>query len=242
MKEERIAKLIAAAGICSRRDAEKLIAQGKVTYNNKIIDSPACKFAKVDGICVNGKPLKSKSTSKLWIYHKPVGLVVSHKDEQGRTTVFDQIPLKERVISVGRLDKNTSGLLLLTNDGSIARELELPKNKFERTYRVRVFGKMNFLSMQKKLANGITIDNINYGPVKLELEKSSSLNHYLYITICEGKNREVRKILSHFDLKISKLERIQYGPFFLGNLQPGRVIAIDDWQIMLSDYKKQLSK
>jgi len=233
-KQERIAKLIAGAGICSRRAAEKLIEEGRVTYRGKIIESPAEKFSSVSEIKVDGKPFKEKEITKLWLYHKPVGLVVSHNDEQGRETVFDHIPLKERVISIGRLDKNTSGLLLLTNDGELARKLELPKNKFERTYRVRVFGNLNFSHLKNSLAKGITIEGIHYAAVKAELEASNANNHWLYLTITEGKNREIRNILNHFNLRISKLIRVQYGPFYLSNLQLGRVIEINDWQDYVS--------
>lgn len=230
MTEERIAKIIARSGICSRRDAEKLIAQGQVSYFGKIIDNPALKFPSTEGILVNGNRLE-KPNSKLWIYHKPVGLVVSHNDEQGRETIFDYLPIKERVISIGRLDKNTSGLLLLTNDGTLARKLELPQNNFERVYRVRVYGYINLTKMINILSKPITIDNVIYRPVKIELENSSSNNHWLRLTIQEGKNREIRKILQYFDLKISKLTRIQYGPFKLGNLTINQVQEIKNWHI-----------
>lgn len=232
-KEERIAKLIAGAGICSRRDAEKLIAEGRVTYKGKVIDTPAIKFSSVEGIKVDGQSLKARSDSKIWLYHKPVGLVVSHNDEQGRETVFDYIPIKERVISIGRLDKNTSGLLLLTNDGGLARELELPKNNFARTYRVRVYGNLNFVQLEKALSKGLTINGVNYRSIKAELESSSANNHWLYLTITEGKNREIRKILEYFNLQISKLIRVKYGPFILGNLPQRKVVEIPNWQNFL---------
>ena len=194
MTEERIAKIIARAGICSRRDAEKLIEDGRITYKGQIIDTPTAKFTSTKGIAVDGRPIE-KAPSKLWLYHKPVGLVVSHNDEQGRETIFDYLPIKERVISVGRLDKNTSGLLLLTNDGAVARELELPKNNFQRIYMVRIFGNLNFLELQKILSKPIIIEDVTYRPVKIELEHSGANNHWLRLTISEGKNREIRKIL-----------------------------------------------
>jgi 23S rRNA pseudouridine2605 synthase len=236
--EERIAKIIARAGVCSRRDAEKLIAEGRVTYQGKIIETPALKFTGVQDIEVDGYPLE-KPVSKLWVYHKPIGLVVSHQDEQGRETIFDYLPIRERVISVGRLDKNTSGLLLLTNDGAIARELELPKNNFERIYMVRVYGHLDFPKIQKTLAQTLTIDGITYRPIKIELEQSGANNHWLRLTISEGKNREIRKILEHFDLQISKLIRIQYGPFELANLELGAVYELPNWQRNL---KSKLSR
>ena len=230
--EERIAKLVARAGICSRRDAERLVFDGRVTYKGKVIESPAMKFTGMDGLAVDGHPLE-KPVSKLWIYHKPVGLVVSHYDEQGRETIFDYLPIKERVISVGRLDKNTSGLLLLTNDGELARKLELPENNFKRVYMVRVYGHLNFPQLQKTLSEGLTIDGVRYRPIKAELEQSNTSNHWLRLTITEGKNREIRKILEYFELQISKLMRIQYGPFELDNLELENVSELPNWQQML---------
>lgn len=229
---ERIAKIIARSGICSRRDAEKLIAEHRVTFQGKIIDSPALKFADETGICVDKIPI-SKKKSKLWLYHKPVGLIVSHKDEQDRETIFDHLPIRERVISVGRLDKNTSGLLLLTNDGELARKLELPSNNFARVYLVRVFGNLDFALMKKKLSKPITIEGMTYNSVELELEKSSANNHWLKLTISEGKNREIRKIIDYFGLKISKLTRVQYGPFLLGDIDLEQVQEVSNWKKIL---------
>ena len=223
----RLSKFLAHSGVCSRRDAEKIIAEGRVTHNKKIIDNPALKFENLDGIRIDNIELK-KTTSKLWLYHKPFGLIVSHQDDQGRPTIFDHVPIDERVISVGRLDKNTSGLLLLTNDGELARKLEIPSNEFKRIYMVRVYGRLNFDYMQETLAKGITIDGIRYRPVEIELEDNKASNHWLRITIIEGKNREIRKILDHFDLKVSKLIRIQYGPFILGSLKLNSVAQIQE--------------
>ena len=170
----------------------------------------------MQNIAVDGRLLEKKQ-SKLWLYHKPVGLIVSHQDEQGRDTIFDHLPLRERVISVGRLDKNTSGLLLLTNDGSLARQLELPENNFQRIYMVRVYGYLDFPQLQKILSSPITIDDITYRPIKISLEHS-------------GKNREIRNILNYFDLRINRLIRIQYGPFALEDLAIGDVFELKDWQ------------
>ena len=234
MIEERIAKIIARAGICSRREAERLIEEGRVTYKGQVIDTPAVKFSSMKGIAVDGYPLE-KSPTKLWLYHKPVGLIVSNQDEQGRETIFDYLPINERVISVGRLDKNTSGLLLLTNDGALARELELPKNNFQRVYMVRVFGNLNFSQLQKTLAKPITIEGVTYRPVKIELEHSGPNNHWLRLTINEGKNREIRNILNHFDLRINKLIRIQYGPFELADLDIEQVYEVPNWQKILKN-------
>lgn len=225
MTEERIAKLIARSGACSRRDAEKIIAEGRVTHKGKIIETPAVKFASLEGIKIDGIALK-KPVAKLWLYHKPVGLIVSHQDEQGRPTVFDNIPIKERVISVGRLDKNTSGLLLLTNDGEIARQLELPSNNFKRVYMVRVYGHLDFAAMKKALSEPITIEGTTYRPVEISLEQAGTNNNWLRITISEGKNREIRRILEHFGLSINRLIRIQYGPYELADLKIGAVCEV----------------
>lgn len=232
--EERIAKIIARAGICSRREAERLIAEGRVAYKGQIIDTPAVKFFGMAGISVDGYPLE-KAPSKLWLYNKPVGLIVSHQDEKGRETVFDYVSINERVISVGRLDKNTSGLLLLTNDGAVARELELPKNNLERVYHVRVFGHLNLPQMQKDLSKHTIIDGVTYRPVKIELEQSGENNHWLRLTISEGKNREIRRILNYYDLRISKLIRVQYGPFELGDLPVGKTREVKNWQKILKN-------
>ncbi len=238
-KEERIAKLIARAGFCSRRDAEKLIASGRVSHRGKTIDSPAMKFADLIGIEIDGAPLRKAAASKLWLYHKPVGLIVSHQDEQGRETVFDYIPLRERVISVGRLDKNTSGLLLLTNDGNLARRLELPENNFQRSYMVRVYGRLDFNKLQKALAKPITIEGITYRPIQISLEHKGTHNHWLKLTISEGKNREIRRVFEYFELKISKLIRIQYGPFELADLELEAVQEIPNWEkILQNDLRK----
>ena len=228
-QEERIAKLISRAGVCSRRDAEKLILAGRVTYKGKVIETPVIKFPNMDYIAVDGVLLEKKQ-SKLWLYHKPVGLVVSHNDEQGRETIFDYLPIAERVISVGRLDKNTSGLLLLTNDGKLSRQLELPQNNFQRTYMVRVYGYLDFPLIKKSLSKPITIDGITYRPVKVTLEQAGAKNHWLSVTISEGKNREIRKIFEYFDLQINKLIRVKYGPFELSNLPLGDIFEIRNHQ------------
>jgi 23S rRNA pseudouridine2605 synthase len=225
MIEERIAKLIARSGACSRRDAEKIIAEGRVTYKNEVIQTPALKFTSLDGIKIDGVSLK-KPISKLWLYHKPVGLIVSHQDEQGRPKVFDDIPISERVISAGRLDKNTSGLLLLTNDGEIARQLELPSNNFKRVYMVRVYGTIDFPYMQKTLSEPLSIEGVTYRPVKIEIGDNDAKNRWLRVTINEGKNREIRRIFEYFGLQINRLIRIQYGPFELADLKLGSVCQV----------------
>ena len=229
-KTERIAKRMARAGVCSRRDAEKLIAEGRVAVNGSIIDTPATKVSEKDTIELDGKLVGKKEKSRLWIYHKPVGLVTSHKDEQGRKTVFDTLPKKmPRVISVGRLDLNSEGLLLLTNDGEVSRYLEMPSTALERKYRVRAFGRITQKELDS-LKDGVVIDGVIYKSIKAVLEKSSNsvTNSWIEITLTEGKNREIRKVLEHLGLKVNRLIRIAYGEFKLGKLPEGQVNEVSD--------------
>ena len=227
-KKERIAKIIAHAGLCSRRDAEKWIEQGRVMVNNHLITTPATLVDETDTIAVDGKIIQTKQTPRLWCYHKPVGLVTTHKDPAGRPTVFDNLPKNLlRVISVGRLDLNSEGLLLLTNDGELARSLELPSRGWKRKYRVRIHGKIT-PEIISKLKKGITIEGIRYAPTIVEIEpnQSQGTNQWILVTLTEGKNREIRKIMAHFGFKVSRLIRIAYGPFQLGNLPTGEVREI----------------
>jgi 23S rRNA pseudouridine2605 synthase len=223
-KPERIAKIIARSGFCSRRDAERLIADGRVRVNGERIDSPALNLTNEE-IRIDGKLLARDSSQRVFVYYKPVGLVTSHRDEQGRETVFDNLPAEmPRVISVGRLDKNSEGLLLLTNDGEFARKMELPENEFERVYRVRVYGQLprdDFRSLLK----GIVIENIRYAKIEVEIEKKA-VNSWLRVTLREGKNREIRRVMEHFGLEVSRLIRVQYGEYELGNLDVGEVKEI----------------
>ena len=223
---ERIAKVIARAGICSRRDAEKLIAEGRVAVNGETIASPATKVGENDVVAVDGKPLAEPEAARLWRYHKPPGLVTTHKDPQGRATVFANLPKSlPRVVSVGRLDFNSEGLLLLTNDGDLARRLELPAGGWVRRYRARLFGKVNQPDLDK-LATGVTIDGVKYGPVVADLERSKGIYSWALISLKEGKNREVKRVMESLGLKVARLIRIQFGPFHLGQLDPGQVEEI----------------
>lgn len=222
-KGERIAKKMARAGLCSRRDAEKWIAAGRVKVNGKKLDTPACIVSETDEIVVDGKPIKAKQPTRMFLYHKPVGLVTSHKDEKGRSTIFGSLPsFMPRVISVGRLDLNTEGLLLLTNDGELSRYLELPATGWKRKYRVRVHGRVNPKRLES-LKTGITIDGIKYKSILAEIDESnnekSGTNTWLNITLTEGKNREIRKVMDALNLKVNRLIRVSYGPFQLGNLK-----------------------
>ena len=222
-KAERIAKRIARAGICSRRDAERLIEEGEVMVNGEVISSPALNVTAKDEIIVRGKKLSTPETVRLWRYYKPRGLVVSAKDEKGRETIFDNLPDNlPRVVSVGRLDIDSEGLLLLTNDGDLARHLELPATGWSRKYKVRVQGRIDEKQLES-IKDGITIDGVRYGPIEARLEIQKNANAWLIISIREGKNREVRRIMEHLGHRVSRLIRLSYGPFQLGRLDKGEI-------------------
>jgi 23S rRNA pseudouridine2605 synthase len=223
---ERIAKLIARAGICSRRDAEKLIAEGRVALNGETIKSPALNVSADSLITVDGKPLPAALPAKLWRYNKPAGLVTSHRDPEGRPTVFSRLPPSlPRTISIGRLDINSEGLLLLTNDGELARKLELPSQGWVRRYRARLFGKVTQSDLDR-LAKGISIDGVRYGPVSAELERAKGPYAWATISLKEGKNREIKRLMEHLGLKVARLIRVSFGPFHLGHLPEGAVDEI----------------
>ncbi len=222
----RIAKAMARAGLCSRRDAERWIEAGRVSVNGEVLKSPARDVNASDRILVDGKPLPAAEPVRLWRYHKPRGLVTTHRDPQGRPTVFEKLPPEmPRVVSIGRLDFNTEGLLLLTNDGALARHLELPSTGWLRRYRVRAHGRVAQDSLDK-LKDGIEIEGVRYGPIEATLDKEQGANVWLSIGLREGKNREVRKILSTLALDVNRLIRISFGPFQLLELQPGAVEAV----------------
>ncbi|MBQ3695738.1 MAG: rRNA pseudouridine synthase [Alphaproteobacteria bacterium] len=222
-KKERIAKKMAEAGLCSRREAERWIAAGRVSVNGKVLDTPAFVVGAKDEVFVDGKLLKQKEKTRVWLYHKPVGLVTTHKDPQGRPTVFEKLPKSlPRVISIGRLDLNSEGLLLLTNDGEWARKMELPSSHLERTYRVKVHGNLTG-EVLSRLSKGVKIDGIQYAPTKVIAEKKQGTNTWIKMTLTEGKNREIRRLMAFFGLEVAKLIRISYGPYDLGELKPGEV-------------------
>ena len=237
---ERIAKIMARAGLCSRRDAEAWIQAGRVSVNGETIASPALNVGPDDVIKVDGRALPQAEKTRLFVYHKPAGLVTTARDEQGRDTVFDAMPdAMPRVISVGRLDLNTEGLLLLTNDGELSRYLELPSTGWERTYRVRAFGSVTQDDLDR-LKNGVTVDGVRYGAIRAVLESQRGGNCWIEFTITEGKNREVRKVLESIGLKVNRLIRVSYGPFELGDLPMGDVAEVrpKDMRTYIPDFFK----
>ena len=219
---ERIAKVIARAGLASRREAEEWIAAGRVAVNGAVIQSPALNVSGRDRISIDGEPLPARERTRVFLYHKPRGLLTSHGDPRGRATIFQNLPKDlPRLISVGRLDFNTEGLLLLTNDGGLARALELPDTGWLRRYRVRAHGEITQAQLDQ-LKNGIEVDGIKYGSIDATLERDQGANVWLVFAIREGKNREVRNVMAHLGLEVNRLIRISYGPFQLGEIEEGK--------------------
>lgn len=224
---DRIAKVMARAGLCSRRTAETWIEDGRVAVNGKTIDSPAIKITAKDRVLVDGKPLTEREATRVWLYHKPPGLVVSESDPEGRPTIFQAFEEAglPRVLTVGRLDINTEGLLLLTNEGGLKRALELPSTGWARRYRVRAYGRITQEKLDE-LKDGVTIDKVHYGPIEATLERQQGSNVWLIVSLREGKNREVKNVLSAFGLDVNRLIRLSYGPFQLNELKPGEIQAV----------------
>lgn len=220
---ERIAKYLARAGVASRREVERLIEAGEVTVNGQKLSSAAFKVTGREVIKVGRKIVQAPDASRLWRYHKPSGLITTTNDPAGRRTIFDELPKSlPRTVTVGRLDLTTEGLLLLTNDGELARFLELPKSALERTYRVRAKGTVTQLKIDE-LASGITVEGVKYQPIKAIFDREMGANSWLTVTLTEGKNREVRKALESVGLTVNRLIRVSYGPFLLADLKPGQV-------------------
>jgi 23S rRNA pseudouridine2605 synthase len=244
-KGERIAKVMGRAGVCSRRDAEKWIAEGRVSVNGDILTTPAFLVDGTEEIIVDGKKLPQKERTRLFMYHKPAGLVTTHRDEQGRETIFDKFPAElPRVVTVGRLDINTEGLLLLTNDGELSRYLELPQTGISRTYRVRVHGKV-YQDRLDNLKKGIRVDGIRYSSIDAKIDEDSSKkeghNAWLEVSLKEGKNREVRKVMDAVGLTVNRLIRTSYGPLHLANLDRGAILEVKYAQMisMFPEYFKK---
>lgn len=223
VKAERIAKVIARAGLCSRREAERWILAGRVMLDGKVLESPATVVNHNNKIVVDGELLPGAEKLKVWRYHKPAGLLTTHNDPDGRPNLFDSLPDNlPRVISIGRLDLTSEGLLLLTNDGEFARELELPANSWLRRYRVRIHGRPD-TKILNDLVDGVTVDGIRYKSIHAELDRQQGANAWLTVSLIEGKNREIRRVMEHFGWHVSRLIRTAYGPFQLGALKKGEV-------------------
>ncbi len=220
---DRIAKVIARAGICSRREAERLIAEGRVAVDGRVLESPAVNIGPEARVTVDGRPLPEPEQPRLWRYHKPPGLITTARDPQGRPTVFERLPPElPRVMPVGRLDLASEGLLLLTNDGGLKRRLELPATGWTRRYRVRVHGRVDEDRLAA-LAQGVSVEGMNYGPIAARLDSRRGANAWLTMSLAEGRNREVRRVCTHLGLEVNRLIRVAYGPFQLGKLGRGAV-------------------
>jgi 23S rRNA pseudouridine2605 synthase len=224
---ERIAKYLSRAGVVSRRDAEALIEAGKVRLNNEVVTHPAVFVTDADMIVVDGKAVGAPERTRLWRYHKPDDLVTTHKDPEGRPTVFERMPAgMPRVISVGRLDLTSEGLLLLTNDGALSRQLELPSMGWLRRYRVRVHGGVDPAKLAR-LADGMVVDGVKFGPIEAKVDSVQRANTWLSISLREGKNREIRRVMDALLLPVTRLIRVAYGPFQLGNLPRGALEEVN---------------
>jgi 23S rRNA pseudouridine2605 synthase len=223
---QRIAKLLARAGIASRREVERMIAEGRVAIAGKIVETPATLLTSLHGVTVDGKPVRPPAPARLFRYHKPAGLLTAERDPKGRPTIYDRLPKGlPRLMPVGRLDMNTEGLLLLTTDGELKRQLELPATGVERAYRARTFGEISQERLEQ-LIEGIEIEGMRYGPIDANLERRTGRNQWIELKLREGKNREVRRVLEHLGLKVSRLIRTAYGPFALADLPAGAVDEI----------------
>jgi 23S rRNA pseudouridine2605 synthase len=238
--EQRIAKLLARAGIASRREVERMIAEGRVAIGGKPVETPATLIASLDGVTVDGRPVKAPAPARLFRYHKPAGLLTTERDPKGRPTIYDRLPKGlPRVMPVGRLDLNTEGLLLLTTDGELKRQLELPSSGVERTYRARVFGEVSQARLEE-LIQGVEIEGIRYGAIDANLERRTGRNAWIELRLTEGKNREVRRVLEHLGLQVSRLLRTAYGPFPLADLPAGAVDEVRQHDLVA--FRKGLKK
>lgn len=229
-KGDRIAKLLSRAGVASRREIERMIDDGRIALNGNVLDTPATILEDLTGVTVDGKRVGKAEKTRLFCFHKPVGLLTAERDFSGRPTIYDALrnalpPGTPRMMPVGRLDISTEGLLLLTNDGGLKREMELPSTGIPRTYRARTFGDISQAQLED-LFDGITIDGVRYGRIEANLERRTGRNQWVELTLTEGKNREVRNVLQHLGLKISRLMRTSYGPFYLDDLPRGAAFEV----------------
>jgi len=232
---ERIAKLLARAGVASRREVERMIADGRVSLHGKVLETPATIIPSLRGVSVDGKPVGKADRTRLFAFHKPTGLITAERDPRGRPTIYaalrNALPRDAgRVMPVGRLDLNTEGLLLLTNDGELKRAMELPASGIPRTYRARTFGEITQDRLES-LIEGITVDGVRYGRIDANMERRTGRNQWIELTITEGKNREIRRVLEHLGLQVSRLIRTGYGPFAIGDLPRGQAIEIPKQQV-----------
>jgi 23S rRNA pseudouridine2605 synthase len=226
MEPQRIAKLLARAGVASRREIERMIAEGRIAIHGEKVAKPGTILTSLHGVTVDGKPVRAPAPARLFRYHKPAGLLTAERDPKGRATIYDRLPKGlPRLMPVGRLDMNTEGLLLLTTDGELKRQLELPATGVERSYRARVFGEVSQAQLEE-LIHGIEIEGVRYGAINANLERRTGRNGWVEMRLREGKNREVRRVLEHLGLKVSRLIRTAYGPFGLGDLPAGAVDEI----------------
>ena len=229
--EQRIAKLLARAGVASRREVERMIAEGRIALHGEKVTTPATLLTDLAGVTVDGKPVRAASATRLFRFYKAQGTITAERDPRGRATIYDRLPNGlPRLMPVGRLDFMTEGLLLLTNDGELKRQLELPRTGVVRTYRARAFGQVTQAQLEK-LAEGITIEGVHYGSINANLERRTGRNAWIEMSLTEGKNREVRRVLAHLGLQVSRLIRTAYGPFTLGGLEPGDVDEIGSGEL-----------
>jgi len=242
---DRIAKLLARAGVASRREVERMIEAGRIKINGELVTTPATLLETLKGVTVDDKPVGKPDRTRLFCFHKPSGLLTAERDFSGRPTIYaalrNALPKNApRVMPIGRLDLNTEGLLLLTNDGALKRAMELPSSEIERTYRARTFGDITQEQLEE-LIHGTTIDGVRYGKIDANLERRTGRNQWIELTLTEGKNREVRRVLEHLGLKVSRLIRTAYGPFQLGDLARGQVVELKkhEFEPFMSQLKKE---
>jgi 23S rRNA pseudouridine2605 synthase len=235
---QRIAKLLARAGVASRREVERMIAEGRIALNGEKLTTPATLLENLEEVTVDGKAVRPAAATRLFRFYKPQRTITAERDPKGRATIYDRLPAGlPRVMPVGRLDLMTEGLLLLTNDGGLKRQLELPRTRVVRTYRARAFGRVTQDQLER-LAEGVTIEGVHYGSINANLERRTGSNCWIEMSLTEGKNREVRRVLAHLGLQVSRLIRTAYGPFTLAGLEPGDVDEVEERE--LEQFRKTL--